>query len=815
MAEDPVQSDPSDKKEPVKLPLAGKLITDSGYHGTSDDEMDVEPVIHKPEIPQVSDGCSAGTVTGDEQRDVQMSLEEPTQDHAMTHKPYHPEEVRSQKLDEKLDSQVDMIMDTVEIKKPLSIDSRSVLDQHRTVNVPAGVPEVAPREALMAGATAPNPDKDSVLEDVQTMDDLRSPSEGSSPVRALVRKSSLTFASLPAREPLATKKSIGGRAPQANHSDQSKVAANSGESNSGKQNGEQSLEGVRPQQVVEEVYGDIEMDVDDQSAQLNPLATVNTVAHTTTTDLHNKSSTQRLHDRINMLGQSHPSRPTKSIPSIANVAAHLNYPDLPRAESELPTDTLTGFASLTQASGRAVQRSADDEDDWIQPPQKRKGGKGLELAKGLSRHETRELVAEHTSSSQEAKFSVVLSNNEDIQQTFMLGNTGVPARPMNTAVYVKSTSTSVAPSSSKPASAPEANGKRSPVASNPDLAAVQGDSTTPAGSPKVKNGVEGLSASKARLQSIMKGARGLFTSSAGISAQAKLETIYSGATRIPSRSQMSPTDELLGGKDAFKGAGKVLDTIIDTANVVEASIRPDDGSESALVRRTRSSTERERQKTVAEAEPNQLTVAQESKLVKKGVYKITKEIQISKPTRQSPRTNHASKEQVIRSSSPETTDGDVEMDDCPKAMAPPPSRNQRQVSQSQKTNDVRRPMRPAKETLPKPKPQPVAIRVGTLSQRVPLTNSTLSSTLQDSLPPPAPSTAAQQSTITKKHNVQPVQSSFSSSNLKTSVSSVPTKPKALLAAEKKKEQVSEQPSAVLRVELNQDRTKEKLDANSI
>lgn len=46
--------------------------------------------------------------------------------------------------------------------------------------------------------------------DDPNFDDIGSPSDGPTPVRAPIRKSSLTFASLPAREPLTTKRSMGG-----------------------------------------------------------------------------------------------------------------------------------------------------------------------------------------------------------------------------------------------------------------------------------------------------------------------------------------------------------------------------------------------------------------------------------------------------------------------------------------------------------------------------------------------------------------------------------------------------------------------------
>jgi hypothetical protein len=90
------------------------------------------------------------------------------------------------------------------------------------------------------------------------MEDVRSTSDGSSPVHPVVRKSSLNLASLPAREPLTSKKSIG----------------------------------QRTSQMINTESGD------------------------------SKTTTQRLHDRINMLKQSHhakaapPPPPASATPAV-------------------------------------------------------------------------------------------------------------------------------------------------------------------------------------------------------------------------------------------------------------------------------------------------------------------------------------------------------------------------------------------------------------------------------------------------------------------------------------------------------------------
>ena len=440
-------------------------------------------------------------------------------------------------------------------------------------------------EVQALAATVHNADGDTVPQkENPAVEDLPSPSDGSSPVRALVRKSSLTFAALPAREPLANKKSLGGRNQRTSYTEQSKVTSTNGENYYGRHTDGKSLGGLQELQPAEEALGDGDMNVDEQTTGTSQVVIENLVEEATMTDLHHKSSTQRLHDKISMLGQSQPTRPTKSIPSTTTNNLHLNYPDIHSAKVEIPVEITADAAALNQAPELVIQEAVnDDKDDWIQPsPQ----------------------VTPHT--------------KRDIE--FI--DDGRP-----------------------------------------------------------------FSASRARLQALMHNARGLFARSANASARAKLETIRDVGSERP---RMETTDDV---------------------DMVDCP-----------------------------------------------------------PT----------------------------MADSPPCMAPPPLPNleppfqpdPEQPSQLPKAKDIKRPTKPAKDAVPKPRPQPVSIRVGTLSQRVPLTSSALSSSLQDSLPAPGPPSVARQPTVSRKPNVPSVPSSASSTTFKRSASSVVTKPKALLAAERKKEQVS-------------------------
>jgi len=504
VAEDPILNASDEQNDTTKLIQDGKAHTDSGYHGTSDEDMEVDRFL--AECETLLEDKKAAAETED--------------------------------------------------------------------------------------ATVHNADEESVAEkETQAVEDLPSPSDGSSPVRALVRKSSLTFAALPAREPLANKKSIGGRTQRTSHSEQSKVTATNRESYYNRHTDGKSLGGLRQPQLAEEVVGDGHMEVDEQTTGTSQMTIDNPVAEATTLDLHHKSSTQRLHDKISMLGQSQPTRPTKSIPPTTTNTMHLDYPDLHHPEIETPMGTTAGATALNEAPKLIVQEAVnDDKDDWIQP--------------------------------------------------------------------------------------------------------------SPQVTPHVKRDVEiiddgrSFPASRARLQALMHNARGLFARSANASARARMESI----------------------RDV-----DIAPTKMETTDDVDMVDCP-----------------------------------------------------------------------------PDTTD-------CPLSMAPPPpptleqppQPKPEQLPQLPKTKDIKRPTKPAKDTVPKPRPQPVSIRVGTLSQRVPLTNNALSSSLQDSLPAAAPPTIPRQATVTRKPNAPSVPSSASSTTFKRSASSVVTKPKALLAAERKKEQVSLQSYSVI------------------
>ncbi|KAF2193826.1 hypothetical protein K469DRAFT_652486 [Zopfia rhizophila CBS 207.26] len=175
-------------------------------------------------------------------------------------------------------------------------------------------------------------------------DDVRSPSDGSSPVKPLVRKSSLTFAALPAREPLIPKKSMGNCVSRTSHVDQNKARG----SQLGRFTGGKSLGGSQYAQVAEAYQHDA-MNLDEERPELRR-------EESETPKLHNKTSTQRLHERINMLKQK--NEPPKSISQ--NIASQ-------------PTQSQSLLSSQpSQPSQPAYpqlpsEQEKDEDDDWISP----------------------------------------------------------------------------------------------------------------------------------------------------------------------------------------------------------------------------------------------------------------------------------------------------------------------------------------------------------------------------------------------------------------------------------------------------------------
>ena len=790
----------SEDTKPSSLMKPSKANTDSGYHGMSEDEMDLDQLAGETQPTLESQSLKEDSLPSKPPFYTQKVSNRHSEERSTTDGSFQTAKEETA-IQETCKTNLQPTTDHVAAEKSEAAGEPEVIERP--------IPESTPKTLPLEPAGIPDDvmnldemDRDSVLDDVP-VDESRSPSEGSSPAKPLVRKSSLTFASLPAREPLTTKKSIGSRVSRTSHLEQSKAAIHRG-SFLGRFTGGKSTGGLRQPEPAPELEHNEEIERDEIGKP--ELLREQSDGDTKMAKLHSKSSTQRLHDKINMLGKSQPARPTKSIPATAALPNSV-YPELPKHETKSPAP-VEGSAAPAKAPPHHMPE--DDDDDWIGPPQIQSSDSNRpKLSKSTSVDVMEDIRGKHNISDQEFGFErhVKEQNREPspLRQSVVVEPQRFGARQS------RSASNSVFASPTRAGLRSETKGKQTQE-SYPQSLQSSHQSTTPNGTP-TRRYVDGpLSASKSKLQSIMKTARGLFTSSAGVSAQAKMETLSPHSMRTRGQVRESPNGSLKGGK--LKPSESGSDLYHDLRPEVHVQNLADKSSHNSIQdvepRKTRSSTEKEEKRELVEQErcSTDLKIGhvQKAQIQKATVQKhgsanansadarvteteiVTRAAvdQPSKSTRKSPRRlqhQHESKQPMealeIRANG--VTDEAVPA----QVMGPPPPHHQSQPSQLQRPKELRRPIKPAKEAASKPKPQPVAIRVGTLSQRIPLTNATLSSSLQESLP----AFQAKSSNLGKKPSNGSLHQSASSNSLKSSVTSTTAKPKALLAAERKKEQV--------------------------
>lgn len=738
----------ADPVVPVEIEKRANANTDSGYHGLPEDEVDTY---------QGSAAVPSSVETHDTLEEfppkspqlLHQNMANQSEHHSTTEAPFHSAKEETSKGDLAIASPQNN-------EPPLAdVEHSTALSKAPSSELAAPVIDQAPENVMEDDVL------DKALDENLAVDESRSPSQGSSPARPIVRKSSLTFAALPAREPLTTKKSIGARTSRTSHLDQSKTRG----SFLGRFTGGKSLGASRQPEHDQEDEINNEMDID---VEKPALLREESDGDSKMAQLHNKSSTQRLHDRINMLGKSQPARPTKSI-STAATAIGLSYPELPNPEPQADLVQQSSFLPSKIVAAPASKDDDGDDDDWIQPPHVQPNASNRpQLPKSISADVMEDIRGKETIGGQD--FGQSRYHEPATKTLSPLGR--AQAQGIRSSGQWLSTAATVSQLMS-PAKAVESATPKTldgTAAMDLDCSTPKNKPTTLLGSPSSRRYVDGpLSASKSKLQSIMKTARGLFSSSAGVSAQAKMETLSPISTRTPRDTQGPSTNNALRSKATEVGLQKPVSN--------------------TDVRRTRSSTEKEERRKEAEIREGRRSEqdfenprkeespkAVTQKLLESQAPPVEAAQPLPKQTRQSPR-------KMQKHEGPKDQPDVLEDNTISQPMAASASTQQ---SQSQKPSGMRRPVKPAKDVAPKPKPQPVAIRVGTLSQRIPLSNAALSSNLQDSLPQPQP----KQPAVSRKPSNASVQTSASNSSLKSSATSVAPKPKALLAAERKKEQVS-------------------------
>ncbi|GAO18139.1 hypothetical protein UVI_02036780 [Ustilaginoidea virens] len=510
------------------------------------------------------------------------------------------------------------------------------------------------------------------LHQLKHTDDARSTSDGSSPIRPVVRKSSLNFASLPAREPLAAGKSSGARVSRSSHLDHGRASYYN------RQTGGKSIGGTLMKSNREE---DQEHDLFAEDAAFS---------QTVTDD--NKTYTQRLQDQINMLGQSQ---------SKTAIFTQQSKTPAPKTASPLPLKTL-------QSTPGAFPQ--DDDDDWIEPPA------------------TVGLAADDRPSFSKSHSAVVV---EGIQGKKTIGQTDFVFSDNESAgaaeVCVQDRVVKQSYGDEKLASVPgipimdrtdEEPQLHKNVASfaKPGLMTVAEISgfDTQLRSPSRSVRESPLRQVKNKLSSILKSSRGLLASSAAISAEGK--------------SLMSPSSARLGLHSIMSSESiatkQGLGLQIPQNTAVEAESSP-----SRTTRRTRASAEREREEKKREKEIKRLE-EQNEKLEKMREKEREKARVFSKEQEklaamekqiafQKDYTPLSAQETLTSTKALDeetvSIDKDVDMDDASSAPAPSASHSGVRTHVV-RSKEFKRPVKPTRETQNRTKQAPTVIRVNTGSQ---------------------------------------------------------------------------------------------------
>ncbi|KAK7397949.1 hypothetical protein QQX98_012686 [Neonectria punicea] len=616
--------------------------------------------------------------------------------------------------------------------------------------------------------------------------DARSPSDKSSPIRPVVRKSSLNFASLPAREPLAAGKSAGARVSRTSHLDHNRTSYYN------RHTGGKSLGNYAKQDETDDEDHD-EMDVDD-------FPSIPTQESHETHDLamhHNKTYTQRLQDQINMLGKSQPngSRPSKSIHSLTSLqqptsaASHLaQEPKSPSPKSSSPKKQ-----EMTTTPG-----AFPEDDDWIDPPIVEAALPEPEVPNARpafpKSHSTELMDGIHSKDMAAVAEPTHVETNENNPSPLPLGS-AMPQRP-SIFGHAKAASVSAVPT----ISTYEHDGsplKKTVSVSNPPQAMTtvleNGRSQTPTKSPSRGFRDSPLKQVKNKLSSILKSSKGLLASSAAISAEGKSSILSPSTTRLGH--YPAPSTESIVPKGSHDSQQMEVDS--PSSRRAPSPTRP-------APRRTRASVEREKEEKRREKEATHMaeqmdklerareqerekvrvfskeqekTAAMEKQFASKKENENPAAKETPKPTRTSPRKVKAQEQTVTKS-----TEQDIGMMDAPSTIPPPSASRSVGPGQSIRNKEIRRPGNPRKETQTKVKQAPTVIRVNTGSQHSQFqpSSSAMSASFQDS-------GSQSQQQLGSKASKTTAQPKPSMPSLKSSTTSN-GRPKALDTAARKKEQ---------------------------
>ncbi|KAL5090554.1 hypothetical protein Trisim1_004180 [Trichoderma cf. simile WF8] len=522
-------------------------------------------------------------------------------------------------------------------------------------------------------------------------DDEQSASEGSSPIRTVVRKSSLNFASLPAREPLTSGKSLGARQSRNSHFD---TGNSSRTSYYQRQTGGKSLGNLAKHDPSHEDKAD-GMEVDAQDA--SPVYEASEADRPGVN--HTKTYTQRLQDQISML--SKPQGSFGQTKQTLNAAA--TQQDSVQAQSV--TSPKAPSAEREPVSTTPRHSPDDDDDDWIESPNTAK--KAREAREAREAMETRPILTKSFTAD-------IMEGIQDREDDDPLHAGEQTSQGLFNAI--KSASSSTMPTDASALARDTAPLSKAISISNPSLAFSQDDfADTPSKSPTRGFRDSPLKQVKSKLSSILKSSRGLL------------------ATNADGKALMSPSTTRLA-----LHAGPSSESVVMKSQEMESQTVESASPTKPIARRTRASTEREKEQKRRENEVkrmeeqmDKLDKAREKEREKaraftqeqEKVATMEKEIAAKrqderlaiKPPSNLPKAGPSSPRK-LRAGEPSQfrqADQDTDMSDSQPPMPPPSSSKPTQPGRGK---DNKRPVKPVKETASKIKAPPTVIRVNTGSQ---------------------------------------------------------------------------------------------------
>ncbi|KAK8090834.1 Inner centromere protein-related protein pic1 [Apiospora phragmitis] len=771
---------------PVKDAKVISSVVDSGYHGSqSQDVMDVD--YNDAESAFEEEATQPFSIAVDTQTDHEdLDPSSPEKEQEQQQSPaQHPSEPTSEPVGDEMETEYSI----AQVAKVNSPPAKAT--HHHESTTPAGSPvqpqeepeeepkeepedqpgtspvKSSPEKAIIPSAQQAPPAEETEPDVVDEDMDDAPPSEGSSPIRPVVRKSSLNFASLPAREPI-THKSTGNRISRTSHLEQTRTSYYN------RHTGGKSLGNVRHEATDDENDSDLDDEVEEVTVT-KPIDSDDAVAH-------NKTYTQRLQDQISKLGQLQPqaSRPSKSI---ANAVPAIQ-PSLPAAMTPAPQPTLKHKSILSPKTHTTpgafpedeveAEAEEDDEDD---PRPGMPKSHTADVMEGVSGKETIGME----------DFVFPKTRQQSPQKPATL------QRAATTYSHQKSASVPVLP---KLDQAEDDGGElqKTNSVSNPPLATVsetEADVPSSLGSPSRPFRDSPLKQVKNKLSSILGRSKGLLVSSAASSAEGKASLLSPSTPRLGFHAGPSTMSiDQQSGREAQPLYPDLSKHASATSAVPPASPTRTEGQakESKRLADQMDKLEKERAKEREKARVFSKEQERIAAMEKQVAAQKEKEKKApappptpTQPTRTSPRK---AKEQSEEATADD--EDDVDMLDAPTTTTtmPPPSVSRPVAPPSAtKGREIKRPIRPTREPAGKTTQPRTMIRVNLGSQQPQFHPS--SSTATPSVNEPSNPTGSQ-SQLKLKQSQSSLQSKSSTQNLNSSISSS-GRPKALEMAERKKE----------------------------